>query len=61
MASLEARSLRKGNGISEAAEIAAALLSLQTLYSFEKSEQSQLSVAYRGKIWEHRVCNELLQ
>lgn len=48
---LEAHSLREGNWISEAAEVAAALLSLPALYS----------VFCHGKIWEHRICNELLQ
>jgi len=34
--SVQTCSLKEGNGISEGAEIAAALLSLQTLYSVEK-------------------------
>lgn len=49
----------RGNGISEVAEIAAALLPRQTRYSVEKSEQSQSSASCHGKIWEHRICNEL--
>lgn len=55
MASLQACSLREGNWISEGAEIAA--LSLQTLYSVEKSEQSQLSAGCPAKTGEHRICN----
>lgn len=59
MASVQTPSLREGNWIYEVAEIAAALLPLQTPYSVEKFEQSQSSASCHGKIWEHRICNEL--
>lgn len=60
MASVRACSLREGSRGSEVAEITAALLSLQALQSVGELEQSHSPTGCLGKIWGHRLYNELL-